>query len=204
MVSTPDCSSQYPGFQSSWGGGAKVSCILCHWGVQLILAYSWARPAILVVDKGRGGECFYFFCFFSFIPVPLSSLFLSFISSIISSFSFLPFSGRQHKLTRKGWHVVKPQHNQSINPAEGGIQQMTIWQFIVQTLWLSSFHHNKMNVERDVKHQISIICHRLDRMQCWRWPLTSYYCNFALHISYFCWALFDLCFRWKVVKTNTR
>ena len=31
-----------------WSGGAKVSCILCHRGVQLILAYSWARPAILV------------------------------------------------------------------------------------------------------------------------------------------------------------
>ena len=31
-----------------WSGGAKVLCILHHWGVQLILAYSWARPAILV------------------------------------------------------------------------------------------------------------------------------------------------------------
>ena len=37
-----------------WSGGAKVLCILHHWGVQLILAYSWARPAILVVGKGRG------------------------------------------------------------------------------------------------------------------------------------------------------
>ena len=35
-----------------WSGGAKVSCILCHRGVQLILAYSWARPAILVAGKG--------------------------------------------------------------------------------------------------------------------------------------------------------
>ena len=26
------------------------------WGVQLILAYSWAKPAILVAGKGRG-EC---------------------------------------------------------------------------------------------------------------------------------------------------
>ena len=32
-----------------------MSCILRHRGVQLILAYSWARPAILVADKGRGG-----------------------------------------------------------------------------------------------------------------------------------------------------
>ena len=40
---------------------AKVSCI----SVQLILAYSLARPAILVADKGRGGM-FYFACFFTF------------------------------------------------------------------------------------------------------------------------------------------
>ena len=33
---------------------AKVSYILCHLGV--LLAYSWARLAILVVCKGRG-EC---------------------------------------------------------------------------------------------------------------------------------------------------
>ena len=43
------------------------------------------------------GECFYFFCFFNFIPVPPSSLFLSFISPTISSLSFLPFSGRRQK-----------------------------------------------------------------------------------------------------------
>ena len=59
------------------------------------------------------GECLYFFCFFTFIPVPLSTLFLSFISSTISSVSFLPFSGRRHKMAHKGWHVVKPQLNQS-------------------------------------------------------------------------------------------
>ena len=58
----------------------------------------WARLAIVVAGKGRGG-CFYFFCFFffvfffvfffTFIPVPLSSMLLSFISSTISSISFL-------------------------------------------------------------------------------------------------------------------
>ena len=37
---------------------AKVSCILRHQGIQLILAYSWARLAILVAGKGRG-ECCY-------------------------------------------------------------------------------------------------------------------------------------------------
>ena len=78
----------------------EVLCILRHRGVQLILAYMWARFAILVAGKGTG-ECFYFFCFFSFIPVPLSSLSLSFISSTISSVSFLLFSGRRHKMTTR-------------------------------------------------------------------------------------------------------
>ena len=85
-----------------WLGGAKVSCILPHRGIRLVLAYSWARPAILVAGKGRRGECFYFFCFFTFIPVPLSSLSLSFISSTISPISFFPFSGRRHKMAHKG------------------------------------------------------------------------------------------------------
>ena len=38
--------------QSGWSGGAKVSCSLHHRSVQLILAYSWARPATLVAGKG--------------------------------------------------------------------------------------------------------------------------------------------------------
>ena len=57
----------------------------CHvsfvtWGVQLILAYSWARPAILVAGKGRE-VMFLFFLFlhfhscFSFFPVPPFHLF---------------------------------------------------------------------------------------------------------------------------------
>ena len=99
--------------QWGWSGCAKVLCILRHQGVQLILVYSWARPVILVAGKGRGGM-FYFFCFFTSIPVPLSSMSLSlFISSIFSSISFLPFSGRRHKMIHKGWCVVKPQHKQS-------------------------------------------------------------------------------------------
>ena len=32
----------------------KVSCILCHRGIQLRLAYSWARPAILAAGKDSG------------------------------------------------------------------------------------------------------------------------------------------------------
>ena len=59
-----------------WSGVAKESGILRHWGVQLILAYSWARPAILIADKGRGGM-FLFLLFHScssFFPVPLFHL----------------------------------------------------------------------------------------------------------------------------------
>ena len=47
------------------GGGAKVVCILRHRGVQLILAYSWARSAILIAGKGGGGM-FLFLLFLRF------------------------------------------------------------------------------------------------------------------------------------------
>ena len=47
------------------------------------------------------GECYYFFCFFTFSHVPLSPLPLSFISSTISSIFLLFFCGRQHKMTHK-------------------------------------------------------------------------------------------------------
>ena len=40
-----------------WLDEAKVLCILHHRGVQLILAYSCAMPAVLAAGKGRG-ECF--------------------------------------------------------------------------------------------------------------------------------------------------
>ena len=90
-----------------------MSCILCHRGVKLILADSWARPTILVAGKGRGGKVFISVSSLSFLF--LSSLYLSFISSTIASIFFLTFSGRRHKMTNKGWRVVKPQHNQLIN-----------------------------------------------------------------------------------------
>ena len=71
-----------PHILRGWSGGAKVLCILHHWGVQLILAYSWARPAILVVGNGRGGMfLFLLFLHFhscsSFFPVPLFHLLYS-------------------------------------------------------------------------------------------------------------------------------
>ena len=69
-----------------WSGGAKVLCILHHRGVQLILTYSWARPAVLVVGKGRGGMFFIssvssLSFLFLFLPCPsLSSPLLSLLS----------------------------------------------------------------------------------------------------------------------------
>ena len=91
------------------------------------IAYVTGVPNLYWLTVGQGllslqqvraeGECCYFFCFFTFIPVPLSSLFLSFIFSSISSISIFPFSGRWHKMTHKGWYVIKPQHSQSrVNP----------------------------------------------------------------------------------------
>ena len=62
-----------------------MSCILCHRSIQLILAYSWTRPAILAAGKGRGGM-FLFLLFLhchsssSFSPVPLFHL-LYYLSS---------------------------------------------------------------------------------------------------------------------------
>ena len=70
----------------------------------MILAYSWTRPCYPVAGNGRRGMfLFLLFLHFhscsSFLSVPLSCLF-SFISSTISSISFLPFSGRRHNDTK--------------------------------------------------------------------------------------------------------
>ena len=80
------------------GEGAKVSCILCHRGVQMRLAYNWARPAILVAGNGRRGMFLFLLSSLSFLL-----LFLHFrsLSSLLSSISFLPFSERRHKMTHK-------------------------------------------------------------------------------------------------------
>ena len=66
---------------------AKVSCILRHRGVTLILAYSCARPAILVAGKGRGGM-FYFFCcifFFFFFRRSCISWLLTYLLVLVSN-----------------------------------------------------------------------------------------------------------------------
>ena len=75
------------GREGAWSGGAKVSCILRHWGVQLILVYSWARLGILVADISRG-ECFYFLSLLSFLFLflPCSS-FSYLLLSLLSVFS---------------------------------------------------------------------------------------------------------------------
>ena len=68
-----------------WSGVAKVSCILRHRGFQLILAYSWARLAILVAGKGRGNVFISSVSFLSFLflfrpCLSLSSPLLSLLS----------------------------------------------------------------------------------------------------------------------------
>ena len=95
-------------FLWGWLGGGKVSCILRHRGVQLILAYSLARPVILVVGKGRGGMFLFlpFHSCSSFFPLPLFHLFYYFFYL----FSPCPWETTQND-TRL---VVKPQHNQSL------------------------------------------------------------------------------------------
>ena len=98
-----------------WLGETKVSCILRHRCVQLILAYSWERSAILAAGKGRGGM-FLFFLFlhfhFPFFPGPLFHLlyYLFYLSS--------PFLWETTQNDPQRLHVIKPQHSQSKTPNE--------------------------------------------------------------------------------------
>ena len=159
--------------------GAKVSCILRHRGVKLRLAYSWARPAILAAGKGREGV-FFFFCFFTLIHFTFSHLFLSFISSTISSVSLLPFSGRQHKMTHKGWHVVKPNTNKKTKLLSW------VWQiFFFFCLSASSTEFTTHNSSNQVivlnflcfeRHVTDVLC------RC-KWPLSQCYGSDLIQIS---------------------
>ena len=65
-----------------WLGETKVSCSFCHRGAKLILAYFWARPAVLAAGKGRVISSIPSLSFVSlFLPNPsLSSPLLSFLS----------------------------------------------------------------------------------------------------------------------------
>ena len=88
---------------------------LHHRGVKLILAYSWARPAILVAGKGRGGGVggmflfllfFYFHSCSSFFPVPLFHV----LYCLFSLFS--PFFWETTQNDPQGFMCCKPLHNQ--------------------------------------------------------------------------------------------
>ena len=80
--------------QWGWSDLEKASCILRHRGVPLVLAHSWARPAILVAGKGSGvgGWGGYIFIFllpslsflFFFLPYPLSVISLLSLLSLFS------------------------------------------------------------------------------------------------------------------------
>ena len=69
-----------------------------------------------------------------FLPCPF------FISSAISFISLLPFSGRWHKMTHKGWRVVKPQHKCMLKllPLHNGGKISDVFlHFICPPWWLS-------------------------------------------------------------------
>ena len=72
-------------------------------GRPTVIGLQLPRLAILVAGKGRVGNVFIssvssLSFLFLFLPCPAHS----FISSTMSSISFLPFSGRRHKMTHKG------------------------------------------------------------------------------------------------------
>ena len=79
----------------------------CH--IQTPSRYDWKRLKA-TLSPNQTNKFFYSFTFFHF---PQSSLSLTFISAV-SFISFPSFSGRRHKMTLKGWRVVKPQHNQKL------------------------------------------------------------------------------------------
>ena len=83
-------------------GWGKIAVYLASPGVQLIVAY---RPAIFAAGKGKGGM--FLFLFLHFHSFSSFSQSFSFISPLLSLF----FSLADDKMTHKGWHVVKLQHN---------------------------------------------------------------------------------------------
>ena len=83
-----------------WLGGAKVSCILRHRGVQLILAYRWG--------KGAYQYCFLFLRCRSF-SLTFLYFFLSFISGTdIEGFNRtpLPFDSKSHFQGKFCMHLI--------------------------------------------------------------------------------------------------
>ena len=86
----------------------RVSCIngASNWD------WLTVGQGLLSLQQVRVEGGFFFSSASSLSFIFLFLLVLSFISSTVSSISLLPFSGRWHKMTHKGWRVIKPQHNQ--------------------------------------------------------------------------------------------
>ena len=89
---------------------AKMSCILSHRGVQLILAYSWAKPASTVAGKSRGGMFLlllflHFHCCSFLFSVPLFDL-LCYIFSITKT-SLFKYIGNFTPKQTENFHIKK-------------------------------------------------------------------------------------------------
>ena len=116
-----------------WLGEAKVSCILRHRGVELILAYSLARLAIL-----EAGKSSYFFCFFTLIHYYSFSFSFPFISCTISSSSpFLWETTQNDSITRVdislNSNTINSLHIQGLQvpiPA----RPYNLWRMVMKTL----------------------------------------------------------------------
>ena len=80
--------------------GNNFKKVIFNWRFEATVITTISNMNLIVASKLSSHEW----------AVPLSYLSLSFISYTISSIFFLPFSGRRHKMTHKGWCVVvKPQ-----------------------------------------------------------------------------------------------
>ena len=94
-------------------------CVSCITGVSNRDWLSVGQGLLSLQQVRVEGECFYLFCFLAFIHFALSPLSHSYplcylcLSSPFLWETHLPFSRRRHKMTLKGWHVIKFQHNQS-------------------------------------------------------------------------------------------
>ena len=121
-------------------GVEKVLCILRHRGVQLILAYSWARPAILVAGKGIGVDVFISSVSslsFLFLFLPCPSLF-NLLYYLFCLFSPSLWETTQNDPQGKGMH--KPQHNKKKpkRSADSRRAVVSFWWKIVHKQWITT------------------------------------------------------------------
>ena len=97
-------------FRCFWGGWVWQKCCVSYvtgasnW--YWLTVACWARPAILVAGKDRGGMCLFlpflhFHSCSSFFPVPLFHLYYLF-------YLFSPFLWETTQNDPQGWCVVKP------------------------------------------------------------------------------------------------